>query len=222
MESQKTTHILLTVAVVGIFFLIFLYVRDRYFEAQNYQPIVQEESVYIPPTNNPVNPPTTNPTPTTPTNTTPTPTTTPTIQQNISLTVGQNYLTVFGVADEHTRSYKYCGTEQANFGNYTAQGLVFVSVGQSCDIPNNDPEKIILSPNVFYLKMNNIQANITALNNLNAQYGVTILNNVASTGLYTLQISSPTVLNAYTISKIYYDTGVFEYVGPDYISFESY
>jgi hypothetical protein len=210
MDSQKTTHILLAIIAVGIFFMIFIFMKERYFTRPQAQSVVWEETVPAKPwTTQPVTP---TPIPVTPT---PNPTPTPVIQQNISLVVGQNYLTEFGYVDEHTKSYKYCGAEQTNFGNYTGTGLVFVSMGQSCNIPNHDPERIVISPKVFYLKMENTEANRTILNNLNKQYGVTILNNVSSTGLYTLQISSTATLNAYTLSKIYYDSGIFEYVGPD-------
>lgn len=205
MESQKTTHILLTIAVVGIFFLIFLYVRDRYFEAQNYRPIVQEESVYIPPTNNPVNPPTTNPTPTTSINTTPTPTTTPTIQQNIPMVVGNNYSMVFGT---NSTPYKYCGEKMSDFGEDVASFSYyhFVSAGYDCNV-NSGSEVLSINKRFFVAeaKSTTTQDQITVLNN---KYGIKQISN--NNGVYYLSIkNSNSNYNVYTMAKIYFDSGLF-------------
>lgn len=209
MDHQKTTHILLTIAVVGILFLIYLFMQERYFNKPtlSYQPIT-EEPVYVPPVNNPVNPPVT-PTPTpnpTPTPTPiPTPTPSPAVQQNIPLVIGNNYNVAFGV---DVMGYKYCGEKMSDFGEDVASFAYyyFVPVSNGCN-DNLGPEGLNIAKKIFVAeaKPATTQNQVTALN---TKYNLKQLSN--NSGTYYLGIQSDSnPYNAYTLAKIYFDSGLF-------------
>lgn len=211
MDSQKTTHILLTIIAVGIFFMIFIFMKERYFTRPQIQPVVWEETVPAKPWTTPTSSPITTPPAPTPN---PTPTPTPThapVTQNIGLVEGQSYFTDFTNATENHYPRKYCGPHQLEAEpHYPLDSYhVFVPVNAtSCD-PNQ------FGASGYYMRMLDVKLKSgiskSKLNELNIKYGVTIEEeSTLLGGMYILKMSNIN-LNSYTLAKTYFDTGYFDW-----------
>ncbi len=202
MDSKRTSHILLTIIAVGIFFMIFLYMKENYFDTPRREPVVWEETV-------PARPSTT-PTPT------PSPTPTPTpisITQNINLVEGQKYAISFSkdetMGSTSSLRLKYCG-EESRMGPNQKMEVQMVFTNDSCD--GDILETIALSNKVFNVVLS-YPGSLDKLNELNEKYDVEISEVIGDRPMYVLQ-NSHQELNAYTLSKIYFDTGYFDTTGP--------
>ena len=200
MDSHRTSHILLAIIAVGIFFLIFLFMKERYFTESRPEPIVWEETVPARPSTTTMPKPAPAPTPT------PNPAPTPLpAQQNIPLVIGNNYNIAFGV---DVVAYKYCGEKMSDFGEDVATFAYYylVPVSNGCD-DNLGPEGLNLAKGIFVAeaKPTTTQAQVTALN---IKYNLKQLSN--NNGTYYLGIKDTSnSYNAYTLAKIYFDSGLF-------------
>lgn len=203
MHSQKTTHILLVILIVGIFFLIFLFLKEKYFTELTYQPISQEESAYVSPTNNQVNQPIINQT------SAPNPTPTPKIQENIPLVAGKTYQTMFS-NDGHAKPYTYCGEGELTYDDVApVPYYYFLPQGQGCsdDMPGEQENAQYMGLVIFSVspKPTTTQAEIE---NLNSKYGVNIVGKTGEN--YNIRVNTNTSqYNTYTLAKIYFDSGLF-------------
>ncbi len=208
MDSKRTTHILLTVIAMGIFFMIFIYMKENYFNTKHVQPVVWEETV---PTK-PWTIPTTNPvvTPITPTpELNPTPTPTLVTQQNIPLVVGSKYQIMFS-GDQHAKPYNYCGQGEKTYDDVSPQSYYyFLPFAQGCsdDMPGGQDDAQYLSLTMFSVspKPSTTETQIKALN---LKYNATIRGKTGEN--YNIGIDNQTnPYNTYTLTKIYFDSGLF-------------
>lgn len=207
MDHQKTTHILLTIAVVGILFLIYLFMQERYFNKPtlSYQPIT-EEPVYVPPVNNPVNPPITNPAPV--------PNNGPTFNpNNRSLTTanisrGDLLNLTYTTVDNSGMLYAFCekmiNTNIWHFAYYDDQYCENDEKVMSVD---TKALRVLLKP----------EYDIDDLNRLNALYGVETKTDGFMNGghmEYWLKISSQNNYDSIALARVYFETGYFRVAQP--------
>lgn len=202
MESQKTTNILLIILIIGISFLTLLFITERRVPESIYEPIVQEEPVYTPPTTSPINP-TPNPTPS--------PNPTLTTQQNINLVEGQSYFYEFSNDTSITKA-KYCGIQSKTiFGDVLFRGMIFVPIGaENCNSDQVGAAGYKTNSITVKLKSTTLKSQLDALN---VTYNLSERDNPYSNnppGTYTLSLNSNNI-NAYTMAKIYFDSGLFAY-----------
>lgn len=193
MDSKRTTHILLTVIAMGIFFMIFIYMKENYFNTQRVQPVVWEETVPTKPIIKPVVKPVQTPTPVT--------------QQNINLVVGQSYPREF-TTDTYIPSAKYCGIKEYTPPHETPRNFMIFSSGNSCV-----PGEI----NTFGLSLTQFDVDLKSgiglekVNELNQKYGVVFVYPSTPQAWPTILSVGTSNLNAYTLAKLYYDTGYFKW-----------
>lgn len=211
MDSQKTTHILLAIITVGMFFMIFLFMKERYFRDSDIGPVVWEETVPARPSTTPI----LTPVPPTPTPTSvPAPTPTPAPNAPLSgttttFTKGEKYTLLFETGNDVDMFYTYCYETQYQW--------IFSNNWQATDPCKNIPtEKKVLVAKInmsFSLKATTTEA---MLSNLNNQYGVTTPSDQENFAHRTLEIPYYVgyTEDSYTLSKKYYATGYFKYVMP--------
>ncbi len=205
MDSHRTSHILLTIAVVGILFLIFLFMKERYWNepTPTYQPIVQEEPVYVPLTNNPVNPPVTNPNPTPNPTPEPDPTpnpTTPTLTiSNIEFSAGDHG--VIGYAEDSNYNLWYVCANNATEWRFSRSY-------DDDECGTSDELKVQKYNLEVFLKS---EQDKSILDALNARYGITSAKIGSS---YQLTLPQTSAYNSLEISKAYFSTGYFEVARP--------
>ena len=200
MDSKRTTHVLLTVIALGIFFMIFLYMKENYFNTPRTQPVVWEETVPAQPRTVPITTPTPNPVinPVTPT---------PVTQQNINLVVGQSYPREF-TTDTSIPSAKYCGIKEYTPPYETPRNYMIFSSGNSCV-----PGEI----NTFGLSLTQFDVDLKSgislekVNELNQKYGAVFVYPSTPQAWPTILSVGTSNLNAYTLAKLYYDTGYFKW-----------
>lgn len=204
MDSQKTTHILLTIIAVGIFFMIFLFMKERYFTRTEIEPVVWEETIPAKPWTT-QNPPTNPVKPTPAPNSTPVPT--PVTQQNVSLVAEQNYKTSFGF--QNTVSYKFCGERSLVTDDVSpVPYYYFLPTAYSCsDMEPGGQTVLYMSTTMFRatLKATTTEAQINALEE---NYGVT--NTAKRDNRYTFMLGGhDNPYNSYSMTKIFFDSGLF-------------
>lgn len=213
MDSKRTSHILLTIIAVGLFFIIFLYMKENYFSAPKTQPIVWEETVPARPSVTPTPKPAPNPVPTptpvpapTPT---PVPAPTPT-PQNIVLTIGQSYLTGFSRDTQHNYPMLYCGMEtRMSPEGSNKQYMSFYTGSCDGDIMNSKAESL-----TDFIVGVDSNSKLSKLNELNQKYNVSVVESVGNPiTMYVLKTSGS--VNAYSMSKAYFDSGNFTFAEPD-------
>lgn len=208
MDSQRTTHILLVIIAVGMFFMIFLFMKERYFTRPQIEPVVWEETVPARPWTTPTPNPTVNPVVPTPTPN-PTPTPAPTTQ-NISLVEGQSYFVEFTNATENHYPMKYCGPVQTSGPGYPLDVYDIFVPANATSCNNNQFGAVGAYTDKIYVKLKS-GISKTKLEQLNNQYEVVIVEeNQYLAGSYVLKINNLN-LNSYTVAKKYFDTGYFDW-----------
>lgn len=212
MDSKKTSHILLTIIAVGIFFMIFLYMKENYFDTPRVQPVVWEETVPAKPsptsTSSQINSPsipTPSPSPAQTPNSTPSP-------QNISLIVGQSYLTGFSRDTQHNYPMIYCGIEsRVSPSGLNTNYMAFYAGSCEGDVFNSKAESL-----TDFIVGIDAASKMAKLEELNQKYNVSIVSSVGNpTTMYILRSNGN--IHAYTLSKLYFDSGNFTFTEPDSI-----
>ena len=203
MNSQKTTHILLTIIAVGIFFMIFLFMKERYFSAPAYQnvdwgqPVVLEQEEIA----NPVV--TSIPKPARVTNTPGTPAVTSSV-----FVKGQTYDLHFTVNDTVDILWTYCYENNANW--------VF-SDHEDADTLCEDEESYLYKKPIDkknFLVNTKQMVTEEMLTALNKKYGIEIFGTYDDPDEIELMIPKSSNYDSYAMSKIYFDTGYFDWVTP--------
>ena len=213
MDSKRTSHILLTIIAVGIFFIIFLYMKENYFDTPRVQPVVWEETVPAQPITTPTPKPTPTPTPSPTPAPFPTPTPTPTpVPQNIILTTGQSYLTGFSRDTQHNYPMIYCGMETRMAPDGTnKQYMSFYAGSCNGDIMNSKAASL-----TDFMVGVDSASKLSKLSELNQKYNVSITESMGNpVTTYVLRTNGS--INAYTMSKIYFESGNFTFAEPDAI-----
>lgn len=203
MNHQKTTHILLTIAVVGILFLIYLFMQERYFDKPRPEPVVWEETVPARPSTTPTLNPTPTPTPTSTPEVVPTPTTNPTVPvltiSNVEFSVGDHG--VIGYAEDSSYNLWYVCANNATEWRF--------SRSYDDDECGTSDELRVQKYNLeVFLKS---EQDKPILDTLNARYGIT---SAKIGGSYQLTLPQTSAYNSLEISKAYFSTGYFEVARP--------
>ena len=200
MDSKRTSHILLTIIAVGIFFMIFLYMKENYFDTPRVEPVVWEETVPARPSTTPTPAPIPVPTPT--------PTPVPTTASNIPLIARQNYYVAFGSGS--TSQFKYCGERELYAGDDVSpiQYYYFLSASYDCADMEPAADDTLYSPrNMFRVTLKSTTSE-AEIKTLNEQYSVSTMSKNGSR--YTMTINSNrNPYNVYALAKIYFDSGLF-------------
>lgn len=203
MDSQKTTHILLVIIAVGIFFIIYLFMKERYFARPQIQPVVWEETVPAKPWTNTVVTPTPNPV----ANPNPAPTTSPVPSPAVSVIVVPDVelstgdMTVVGYAEDSNQVlYALCHQDETTwtFNRYGMQGC-----GMAAELILNKRKVSLL------LKTPEDKEKMDVLN---ARYSITAIQK--SNNMYELTIPNNSPYNSLEISKAYFSTGYFMNIRP--------
>lgn len=204
-ENKNTlTNILLFLVLLVMVGILFFLVKNSKKTEISYTPdqeVIVNIPVEVEPNPTPVVPPVINPNPT------PTP-------QNINLVVGQSYFTSFNTNSEYLKKMKYCGIQSYTiYGDISETGMFFAPMNSSaCD--NSETEGLSVSLKKFKVKLKSIHG-IGRLNELNAEYGVAINSLYPnSESIVDLYVTTSN-LNAYTLSKLYFDKGYFEWTSAE-------
>ncbi len=128
---------------------------------------------------------------------------------NNELVVGQEYPLLFNMSDSTLA--RYCGVKEYTPPYETARNYMIFSRGNSC-IPG-EMDTIGFSLTHFDVDLKS-EFNLNVLNELNKRYGVVFAYPDRIGSWPTILSAVNTELNAYTLAKIYYDTGYFKWTAP--------
>ena len=225
MESQKTTHILLSITLALVFLLVIMVARQNAWQRQylksfldyNQNVSVEEEEkdnqnnfqtpVENINTQNQTN--NQNNTGGVTTNIGGTPTAQADKQEDLELVIGQLYKTAFNSGSGNVM--KYCGIRPHTVPGKSVQNyLIFVKPGGVCngDFSQDNLTGFKLDEFVVYLK-SGIDSSV--LTNINNQYKTVIKSSNSS--YYVIGVGE-SGLNSYTLSDLYFKTGFFSLVKP--------
>lgn len=204
MESQKTTHFLLTLVVFGVLVLIFMVARQNSLEKTYFQTLLWgEANPEVPAT--PL-PPITQLPPVTPIPE-PDPVPTPTLE-NLPLITGQLYVYGFTTDTAHNPKMKYCGIKPHTVPGQNSQYfMIFVPAGASCTATPMVSGTEGLSLNELILSP---KAGVTyqTVEALTSQYGAKI--KTVGQDSYVISVDQSGV-NAYTLASTFFSTGNFSW-----------
>ncbi len=207
-ENKNTlTNILLFLVLLALVGILFFLIKNNQKKEIVFNDTISEETPIFPqPIDVTPNPnPTPNPTPIAPPVSNPNPT--PTLQ-NINLVVGQQYFTGFSRDTQHNYPMIYCGIESRLAPDGVNRNYMAFYTG-SCEGDINDSKAQSLTD--FLVGVDN-ENHLSKLEDLNKKYGVSIVNTIGPT-MYSLKTNGD--INAYTMSKIYFDSGNFTFAEPD-------
>lgn len=230
MDSQKTTHILLTIIAVGIFFMIFIFMKERYFTSPQIQPVVWEETVpakpwttqTVTPTPSPITNPVT-PTPTPTPNPAPVPNPTPTPAPTSGPTFNPNgyELTLMNISIGDLVNL----THTTGSSNGLLWALCEKTTNTSWLFARYNEENCDEEQQTFRLDTKKLRVLLKTnydrqdLNQLNALYGVQTTTDGFMNGgsmEYWLTISNNNNYNSIALARVYFETGYFSSVQPIY------
>lgn len=192
MDSQRTSHILLVIIAVGIFFMIYLFMKERYFRDPGVQPIVWGETV---PAQSSV---------------------TPTAKPNVPLSGKTNTFVKGNSYSLDLRTENLAGIKHTYCYETQYQWIFTDEMGQEdpCVGIEDRNKNIVSKINMeVRLKDTTTPAMLAALN---AQYDVSDLPSTNSDGFLVFEIPYHVGYgyNSYTLAQKYFDTGYFDIVRP--------
>ncbi len=133
----------------------------------------------------------------------------PSAEPNNELVVGQEYPLIFGSAGSTPAIY--CGVKEYTSPYETPQNFMIFSRGTSC-VPG-EINTIGLSLTHFDVELKS-EFSLEILNELNKKNGVVFAYPDRIGAWPTILLAKNTEFNAYTLAKIYYDTGYFKWTAP--------